>query len=68
MYKVFTLLGLVLQHIVLMPKKGGWKFVCFNLLNSKTREFGLDKTECLRISPFSGPRSTATLRAITDTE
>ena len=68
MYRVFTVHDLVLQHIVSMQKKGGWKLVHFNVLNPKMQEFGLNKTICLRVSPFSGPRSTATLpRAITDT-
>ena len=63
------MLGPVLQHIVSMPKKGGWKFVSFNMLNSKMQEFGLNDTVCLRTSQFSGPRSTATLlRAIIETE
>ena len=65
----FHVLGLVLQHNTSMPKIGGWEFLHFNLPNSKIQEFGLNKTVCLRISPFSGPRSTATLlQAITDTE
>ena len=41
---VFTVLGPVLQHIVSMPKRGGWKFVHFYVLNSNMQEFGLNKT------------------------
>ena len=50
-------------------KSGGWKFVHFNGLKSKVQEFGLNKAVWLIISPFTGPRSTATLlRAITETQ
>ena len=41
----------VVPHIVPMTKGGGgaWKFVHFDLLNSKMQEFGLNKTICWRI-------------------
>ena len=67
MYRVFMVHDPVLLQIVSMPKKGVWKCAYFNVLNSKMQEFGLNETVCLRISLFSGPRSTL-LRSIADTE
>ena len=52
MYRVFTVLGPVLQRNVSMLKKGEWKFVHFNELNSKMQDIGLNETVCLGVSPF----------------